>query len=273
MEKRLFYSIWLPLSLLVLLSIANAGTVTLSGSCQNYLVNNSIVFSLSNSGNDSAYNLLLSPLIFGAKPVNSTYPILQLKPGETVTTYFRLTNFTLNGTYADAVIVSYQMGFSAFTAIFPCMVSIGRATVSPVYENVNVNNSGGVSVVNVALFNGGPNTVNGSLFLFTPPTFSYISSKAYNFTLGPYTSKNFTFKLNIPNTGSASYSSAAVASFAINKLHYASMTTFAINIAAAVSTGKKINILEVVLIGVSVIIVLLLILMFRSFRKKTKNKS
>jgi len=124
---------------LAFLNLAHAGTVTLTGSCNATLVNSSIVFSLSNSGNDSAYNLIISPIIEGATPLNTSYAISMLPPGQTKTLSVKLTNFGLNGSYVDAFYVTYQQGFSFFSAVFPCLVYINKPTVSPIYEVVRDN--------------------------------------------------------------------------------------------------------------------------------------
>ena len=138
---------------LTFLNLAHAGTVILTGSCNATLVNSSIVFSLSNSGNDSAYNLIISPIVEGATPLNTSYSMNVLAPGQTKTIYVKLTNFGLNGSYVDAFYVTYQQGFSFFSAVFPCLVYINKLAVSPIYEVVGTTPLKNMVIVNVSLFN------------------------------------------------------------------------------------------------------------------------
>jgi len=254
---------------LAFLNLAHAGTVTLTGSCNATLVNSSIVFSLSNSGNDSAYNLIISPIIEGATPLNTSYAISMLPPGQTKTLSVKLTNFGLNGSYVDAFYVTYQQGFSFFSAVFPCLVYINKPTVSPIYEVVRVTPLKNMVIVNVSLFNAARTPVNGTISLVVPPTLSFISNKSYGFTLQPYTNESFTFKLQSPNNG-ASYSSAAVASFNMSNLHYSSMATFSIT--PYVAKSGLLSPLEITAVIVAIILLIALFLLARSIKNKKRRE-
>jgi len=254
---------------LAFLNLAHAGTVTLTGSCNATLVNSSIVFSLSNSGNDSAYNLIISPIIEGATPLNTSYAISMLPPGQTKTLSVKLTNFGLNGSYVDAFYVTYQQGFSFFSAVFPCLVYINKPTVSPIYEVVRVTPLKNMVIVNVSLFNAARTPVNGTISLVVPPTLSFISNKSYGFTLQPYTNESFTFKLQSPNNG-ASYSSAAVASFNMSNLHYSSMATFSIT--PYIAKGGLLSSLEITAIIIVIILLIALFLLARSIKNKKRRE-
>jgi len=250
---------------LAFLNLAHAGTVILTGSCNATLVNSSIVFSLSNSGNDSAYNLIISPLVEGATLLNTSYPINVLAPGQTKTIYVKLTNFGLNGSYVDAFYVTYQQGFSFFSAVFPCLVYINKPTVSPIYEVVRTTPLKNMIIVNVSLFNAARTPLNGTISLIVPPTLSFISNKSYGFTLQPYTNESFTFKLQSPNNG-ASYSSAAVASFNMSNLHYSSMATFSIT--PYVANSALLSPLEITAAVIAIILLMALFLLARSIKNK-----
>jgi len=254
---------------LAFLNLAHAGTVTLTGSCNATLVNSSIVFSLSNSGNDSAYNLIISPLVEGATPLNKSYAISMLLPGQTKTLSVKLTNFGLNGTYVDAFYVTYQQGFSFFSAVFPCLVYINKPTVSPIYEVVRATSLKNIIIVNVSLFNAARTPVNGTISLVVPPTLSFISNKSYGFTLQPYTNESFTFKIQSPNNG-ASYSSAAVASFNMSNLHYSSMATFSIT--PYVAKSGLLSPLEITAVIVVIILLIALFLLARSIKNKKRRE-
>ncbi|MFP3215326.1 MAG: hypothetical protein RXR32_02130 [Candidatus Micrarchaeota archaeon] len=254
---------------LIFFNLVHAGTVVLTGSCNATLVNSSIVFSLSNSGNDSAYNLIISPIVEGATPLNTSYSINVLAPGQTNTIYVKLTNFGLNGTYADTFVVAYQQGFSFFTAVFPCLVSINKPTVSPIRENVETTSLKNMVIVNVSLFNAERAKINGSLYLIVPPTLSFISNKSYSFSLSNYSEENFTFKLEPPKSG-ASYSSAAVASFNMSNLHYSSMVIFSITPYAAKSAF--LSPLEITATIVAIILLIALFLLARSVKNKKRRE-
>ena len=254
---------------LAFLNLAHAGTVTLTGSCNATLVNSSIVFSLSNSGNDSAYNLIISPLVEGATLLNTSYPINVLAPGQTKTIYVKLTNFGLNGSYVDAFYVTYQQGFSFFSAVFPCLVYINKPTVSPIYEVVRTTPLKNMVIVNVSLFNAARTPLNGTISLIVPPTLSFISNKSYGFTLQPYTNESFTFKLQSPNNG-ASYSSAAVASFNMSNLHYSSMATFSIT--SYVANSTLLSPLEITAAVIAIILLMALFILARSIKNKKRRE-
>ncbi|MFP3289245.1 MAG: hypothetical protein RXO35_02335 [Candidatus Micrarchaeota archaeon] len=254
---------------LIFFNLVHAGTVTLTGSCNATLVNSSIVFSLSNSGNDSAYNLIISPIVEGATPINTSYAISVLPPGQEKTLFVKLTNFGLNGSYVDAFYVTYQQGFSFFSAVFPCLVFINKPTVSPIYEVVRTTPLKNMIIVNVSLFNAARTPINGTIFLIIPPTLPFISNKSYGFTLQPYTNETFTFKLKSPNTG-ASYSSAAVASFNISDLHYSSMVTFSIT--PYVAKSLFLSPLEIIAIIIAIILLMAIFLLVKSIKDKKRHE-
>ena len=254
---------------LAFLNLAHAGTVTLTGSCNATLVNSSIVFSLSNSGNDSAYNLIISPIVGGATPINTSYAISVLPPGQTKTLFIKLTNFGLNGSYVDSFYVTYQQGFSFFSAVFPCLVFINKLAVSPIYEVVGTTPLKNMVIVNVSLFNAARTPINGTVSLVIPPTLPFLSNKSYEFTLQPYTNETFTFKLKSPNNG-ASYSSAAVASFTMSNLHYSSMATFAIT--PYVAKGGLLSPLEITTVIIAIILLIALFLLARSIKNKKRRE-
>jgi len=254
---------------LAFLNLAHAGTVTLTGSCNATLVNSSIVFSLSNSGNDSAYNLIISPIVGGATPINTSYAISVLPPGQTKTLFVKLTNFGLNGSYVDSFYVTYQQGFSFFSAVFPCLIFINKPTVSPIYEVVKTTPLKNMVIVNVSLFNAAGTPINGTVYLVIPPTLPFISNKSYGFTLQPYTNETFTFKLKSPNAG-ASYSSAAVASFNMGDLHYSSMAAFSITPYAEKS--MFLSPLEIIAVIIAIILLIALFLLVKSIKNKKKHE-
>ena len=91
----------------MLASLAFAGTVVLTGTCASVVKNNTVNFSIANSGNDSAYGLIVNPYISGANVIGN-YSIARLDPGSTANFAVRLSNITAKGTYVDYFVVDYQ---------------------------------------------------------------------------------------------------------------------------------------------------------------------
>lgn len=249
-----------------LLGITHAGTVVLTGTCSNYVTNNTIYFTLSNSGNDSAYNLILSPLLTNATPMNSSYSINALNPGQNVSVQVKLKNISMQGTYADVFVLAYQQGSSSFSAIFPCLLSYPRSTTSEIYSTAHVSAIKGEGFINVSLFNAGRENITGNLSLIIPPTLSYISKSSYSFKLSPYNTINMSFSVKLPQ-GVASYTGAVAVSYLLNGMHYSNMATFQIGNPASSALISTYYI--VIIIGV-VIIAIILILLLRSIRRKGK---
>jgi len=118
----------------LLASLAFAGTVVLTGTCASVVKNNTVNFSIANSGNDSAYGLIVNPYISGANVIGN-YSIARLDPGSTANFAVRLSNITAKGTYVDYFVVDYQQGSSFFSAMFPCWLEFGVSATSPIYLN------------------------------------------------------------------------------------------------------------------------------------------
>jgi hypothetical protein len=249
-----------------LLGITHAGTVVLTGTCYNYVTNNTIHFTLSNSGNDSAYNLILSPILTNATPMNSSYSINALNPGYNVSVQVKLKNISMQGTYADVFVLAYQQGFSSFSAIFPCLLSYPKSTTSEIYSTAHISAIKGEGFVNVSLFNAGRENITGNLSLILPPTLSYISKSNYPFKLSPYNTSNMSFSVKLPQ-GTASYTGAVVVSYLFGGMHYSNMATFQIGNPASSALIPTYYI--IIIVGV-VIIAIILILLLRSIRKKSK---
>src|ERR1700733_1000124 len=99
------------LPILLLLSIAGASTVTLTGSCYATIINqtnNYIQFNITNSGNGTATNLIIEPVVSGASLVNSTPITIPLvAPNGAYPQKIYLDNFTIPGSYVEQFIVKY----------------------------------------------------------------------------------------------------------------------------------------------------------------------
>ena len=216
------------LAMILLVGIASAGTVTITGICRNNLLPGNVLnFTLLNTGNDTAQNLILSPMLSGARPQNLTYPIPYLPPNLNITTLIKVVNITRDGSFPDALILTYQQGTSTFQTIFPCIVDIGMGTSSQLYLSTNTLASKGNVSINVSVVNGGAGTLDANVSEFLPPQFSPTSPISYFVNLGPYATKNLLFTAKYP-ISSASYTGAIGAQYFLDNLSYARMAPISI---------------------------------------------
>jgi len=267
MELKLL--LW-GLSFLILTNIASAGTVSITGTCQSALQpGNTLNFTIINTGNDTAYNLLLTPFIFGAKAENSSYPIGSLPPNQGITTLIPLTNFSTAGTYTDYFTLAYQQGTSVFTALFPCIVNLGKPTTSGMYLTTNTTFNKGAAIINVSLFNDVRSNFTVNVSALFPPSFSFISQKSYLVEIGPYQTKKVQFQMNyLP--GSGSYTGAISESYvALNQSH-SSFVSVVVSTQSATTTSP-INYALWGGIGLALIIAILTARSFVKNRKKTEK--
>ncbi|MDE1825740.1 MAG: hypothetical protein KGH61_04260 [Candidatus Micrarchaeota archaeon] len=225
------------LAMILLVGIVSAGTVTITGICRNNLLPGNVLnFTLLNTGNDTAQNLILSPVLSGAHPQNLTYPIPSLPPYVNVTTLIKVVNITRNGSFPDALILSYQQGTSTFQTIFPCIVDIGIGTSSQLYLSTNTLASKGIVLINVSVVNGGAGELDANVSEFLPPQFSPTSPSSYIVDLGPYATKNLLFTAQYPSA-SASYTGAIGAQYFIDNVSYARMAPISIVASQPVEKG------------------------------------
>lgn len=261
----------LLLLLIFLVQVNHAGTVILTGTCDSTLASgNAINFSLVNKGNDSAYSLMLSPIVFGAKPDNNTYSISSLSPNQNVTTMVHLVNITGKGSFVDAFILDYQQGQQTFTALFPCLVNIGNATSSElhIYASSQVNSSN-VARVSVNVTNAGNNQISVNVSALVPPTFGKHSNTSYIITLDPFQTKNLIFVYSLP-PGQVSYSAAITANYLFKGLNHASLAT--ITVSNYISRSNA-NTQYYLIIGTVAVVLLLALLVLRSFIRGKKNNT
>ncbi|MCL5239697.1 MAG: hypothetical protein M1286_04505 [Candidatus Marsarchaeota archaeon] len=220
--------------LLAISGLASAGTVTLNGECLvRNVSSNSIAFSLSNSGNDSAYSLVLTPVIQGSQSVVGAYTANLLGPLSNVTFALNFTNITERGEHPAYMLLAYQQGTSVFTATFPCVIPFGNTTVSKVLISSNVTPlSNGTFAIRVGAFNEGSQPVVANVLLALPPSFTYADQDSYHVDLAPYAVQNVTFVVTPPGYSSqASFGSAAFATYSLDNLSYTSMDPFTVVIA------------------------------------------
>jgi hypothetical protein len=254
-------------ALLAILGSACAGTVTLTGSCPNRVLNGTAFFNLSNSGNDSAYRLTVVPRIPTAQTGYASYNLTELAPGSAAQFNMTLVNATGRGTYAGQVDVAYQQGTDFFTAVFPCTFSFRAAPASSVYMTPSLSHeSNGTVLVRVAVFNGGASQVEANVSLILPPSLSAAPGNV-SLVLPPEAQRNVSFQVSTPSA-QASYSAAAAAGYESGGLAHASLATFVIS----PSVSQPVNPGTVSLGIAAVAVMALLVLLVRSSMKKRRNK-
>ncbi len=238
-------------------NLAFAGTVTWTGTCAGVPVNGSIYFHLANSGNDSAYNVLLTPRLVDATPSNSSYSIGTVSGGGNSTTYIKLANTSGAGTSADYFSLSYSQDGSNFAAVFPCMLTLGGTpTVSQLNITSHTSSSSGKSYINVRIYNPGNATIDANVLIVLPQTFTFISNASVPVIINASSSRNVSFEVQAPGGGSGSYSGAIAANYKLNGLNYGSMHTFLIAETGQSSPGISLVLIVEILVAIAALILL-----------------
>ena len=244
--------------------MASAGTVVITGSCSSPNPRNTtFLFSLSNSGNDTAENITLVPLVFGATPINSSYSLSSLPPGATDNLTMGVSNITEPGAHAARVVALYSQGPSYFSAVFPCLLYFYNTTASEVAVAVYATPlQNGTAYVKVALANAGSNSILANVSLVLPPAFN-ATSASYKLNLTAHGSANVTFRPSLlPSLEVSSYSAygaAAFVSYSSGNLSYATMQIFALSPASPFQPNTAISsvfiLVAVVIVAISALII------------------
>lgn len=254
---------------LLLLGAASAGTVTLSGTCSVATNNSSSFnFTIANSGNDTASNLVLTPSIFGAKPSNSSYVVQYLGPGSQMTFNISVTNIAEPGAHAVYVTAVYQQGSSSvFTTLFPCVVPLLVPTASQVLLAVNTTiGSSGNEVVTALLHNGGANAADVNVSLVVPPTLTYASPKSYVISLAPYGNANATFQFTLPKSQEASYIGVVFASYSNSNMLFTTGRTLLV-----LPPGPLSYSVYLIAGAVALVVIVAALIVYSIFRKRRKG--
>ena len=256
-------------ALVSVMGISDGGTVTLTGTCTSAILtpsSNSITFSISNSGNDSAVGVSVTPVFPGMSVAATGSSQTLLPPGGILSYLFESSGMPENGSYAGHFYVTYDQGQSQFHAIFPCMVDIGGIatsdiTVSSVKQLQNgsivvaVDNSGNASLENVSISSYAPEPL-----VITPHSLSV--------SLAPGTSTVVFSMPDKPPEG-ASYVSDFAVSYAFNGVHYASVYTYSIGASTASGNGISAYLIKnIVWLLLAVTIAALLVLIAASLLAK-----
>ncbi|MGC8669598.1 MAG: hypothetical protein ACP5TL_00380 [Candidatus Micrarchaeia archaeon] len=241
-------------------------TVTLSGSCQNLQINSSnpyLFFRLSNEGNGVASSVIVEPLFNGFSTYNGSFGINQLEPNSTYEFYFKLYNFSENGSFVEPIIVDYQQGSSSFAALFPCVVSVGKPTHSLLEVSSSQFKSG---ILNVTLINIANYTIKGTVAVYASPSFK-VKPARENVSVGPFATVSEYFNISLPHYSNATIPVSVSAYYSRDGLHYSTLAVIPI-----VMSGAKSDLKELTIIAVSAIIIAILLLIVISIYKSWKEK-
>lgn len=267
MVKKAAYLI----TIFLLFSIASAGTVTLSGGCiSSNTLTNTTAFKILNSGNDTAVQMVITPIIQNAESINSIYTISSLGPGSNFTINVTAENITTKGTSGAYLLAAYQQGGSVFTAVFPCLMSFGAKTESQLLLVVNSSTAlNGSAKVKVSVYNAGKKALTVNVSLATPTSFSYESARYQQLVAQPSATTSTTFYLTIPTSVQSSYTVGAIASYIQDNLSYAN---FAVTVLSS-SGPSKIDLSSLMLFGTAAALAVVLALIGFSLLKGKKKQA
>ncbi|MCL5430029.1 MAG: hypothetical protein M1504_00960 [Candidatus Marsarchaeota archaeon] len=214
------------LTFLFLFGTAYSGTVTLTGTCHSTLSSNYVNFTISNSGNDSATDMYVTPYLFGmgnGSAASASYAGL-LGPGQNYSHSFYINSAPIHGTYAIGFITSYSQGGSAFSAAFPCLASFGAVEGSGISIG-NIAQSKG-DYLEATIYNNRSTAVNATVYAIAPYSLE-ILPKSISLSLNPGSYKNVSFEVNssIPD-GIGAFTLAIAAEYTVNGTHHATMSTY-----------------------------------------------
>ncbi|HUC38804.1 MAG TPA: hypothetical protein VL944_01605 [Candidatus Acidoferrum sp.] len=265
-------AVFAMLAFVLVLGAATAGTVTLSGTCSSSLVNstsNSVYLRLSNSGNESATNLLVIPKFGGASTYNATGSAPYISPGQNETFIFHFHNFTTPGSYIGAFTVQYSQDQSTFFAIFPCEVNFVNATHS-LASIVNVSQVG--NVLHVWVINIGTEQITANVSMLLPPQFQS-SPQQVSVIMPPDSTAAANFTLSYPKMPGAAYTSAVALSYLQDGLHYSTADTYVISTSPSHAPLSQYSIYLIMVAVLMVIVALIAVSIAKNRQRKGKSEA
>jgi hypothetical protein len=265
MFSKVFLAI---IGLFLATALSTAGTVTLTGTCSQAIINktnNYATFSLSNSGNQTASNLLIIPQIKGVISLNQSESISYLSPNQNQTQKFYFSNFSAPGSYAEAFVVEYGQGSNTFYALFPCLLNFGNSSKSTVAIE-KVTQASNMLTISVLDLSQSP--INISVSTLLPPAFT-ASPSVQNSLVSPNSAKNFTFNLSYPQFSGASYTIGIAVSYLQNNIHHATLQPYLITFnPSKPSFLSKYLIFVIVAFGLMIIIGLIIVSLVKDRKKE-----
>jgi hypothetical protein len=271
--KRL---IFLLLALALVVGLAGASTVTLTGTCYSGVVdqpNNYILFNLTNSGNGTATNLVITPLIDGAAPNNTTITLPFVAPGSTYSEHIYVWNFTTAGSYVERFLVRYNQGTNVFTTVFPCLADFlqGAQSMLAITRLGESGNNAQINISNIANY-----SINSQITVYAPPSFVVVPPSK-NVTINGNGRATASFVINPPAFTNAEFPVAIGVSYIKDGVHYATLAITTITFAGTPSISKLpqlgSTLLVILLIAAILIIIILIIISIIMNRRKKRRQA
>jgi len=252
----------LLLPIMLLIGITAASTVTLTGTCYSNIINqtnNYITFNLTNSGNGTATNFLLAPIIEGASALNSTISIPLVAPGNIYSERIYLSNFTIPGSYVERFITRYSQGSSTFVTLFPCLVRINQNAQS-IIAITNITKSKNSDNLSVSISNIANYPIAAQVSVYAPPDFTVVNSTR-NITLKQYTSTSASFSVSTQaQYTNSEFPIVVAASYIRGNVHYATLAETTISFGAAPGSATSALTDNLLLFGIVAFIVIIIVL-------------
>ena len=214
-------------------AIAFSSTVTLSGTCGQAVIsapNGYLAFNLSNTGNGTASDLLVQPSGAGLRQNASVINTIPPDSRDSIT--FPVNSVNEPGSYAVNLGVTYDQQGTTFSTVFPCIVNIGTASASAVFEHVNYSNR----TVFAKLMSESNSTLNLTATAVLPSGF-YTPGSQRHMLLAPYGSANLSFNLTLPSHESATLPAAVELAYSLGGVHYAYLSTVLISLSGPTASG------------------------------------
>jgi hypothetical protein len=261
----------LLISIFLLIGLAGASTVTLTGTCSPATINqtnNYITFNITNIGNGTASNLVLRPIIAGAHLTsgNGTIVIPIVAPGTKYSEKISLSNFSLSGSYVEIFDANYSQSPSEINTLFICLANIDQSTYGPIQITNITRNSGSL---NVYLKNSVNKAITAQISVYAPSAFS-VSPATKNITIDAYNTTNTTFSITSPQYTDASFPIGIGASYVGGELHYEALSITSIVFGSKPSGSLGQSLILWILLA---IIILIIILIIASIIVKKRGKS
>ncbi|HVC58627.1 MAG TPA: hypothetical protein VND15_04090 [Candidatus Acidoferrales bacterium] len=246
------------IALLLIGSYTFAGTVTLTASCPLNVVNSTnthISFNLSNSGDDVAGGIVVSPIIKGALTYNSTVSLGELLPGQSTAPAISVTNLTQPGEYVDYFVTRYSQGEQTFVTVFPCLAAMQSKSQS-VVQVANITTL--KNQVLVTMLNSADYSVNATATLEVPPSFN-INRPSANAEIAPQSTALVSFDVSAPQYN-ATFPISFSASYVLNGTSYSVLQVTDFSTASQPQSGSPIKlnppeiVFVVLIVGVACLI-------------------
>ena len=245
-----------------------SSTVTLSSSCSYSSTARGagiVGFSLSNSGNGPAADILITPYSFAGDSYGIAHSYNSLPPSNTLESKFSLGGFNEPGSYGLVFLVGYTQGTTSLFASFPCLINTTSNATAGLLRIENAQLSSGK--LELSLINLYSKPVNATIYIGSPP-FIRTGFGSKNFTANPSAYTNLSTSISyepIQGLTNASFSVPIMVSYSYAGTHYSSLMNFIYGTSAQQSGTS-------ILLYIAIVIVVLLALIGLSIARMKLKK-